>query len=94
MSDPADELEDKIDDLRQKMSTREEFIEILRLLLEDFQKNKATWENQTLEHYLAAMIAWSGSMDNYYLHRKMNLDASQPNWKVFADLLLAARVYE
>lgn len=77
----------------QKIETREEFISFLNYLRQDFVKNSKKWENQSLEEYLEAMQGWVSDMDGFYKNQGLVLPTPIP-WKVFANILFAARMYE
>lgn len=94
MSEHNDDIEDQIHDLRQRVKSKEDFLKILSLLREDLHINSKQWENNTLESYLEAMEAWAMVMEKYYAQRDVDVDLERPSWRVFADILLAARVYE
>jgi len=66
------------------------------LLREDLIKNEDGWENPTLDRFLEAMEAYTLDIDGYYknMHIDINVDAGNPPWQVFADILRGARVYE
>lgn len=87
-------IEAQIHALRQRVDSKEEFLELLDLLGRDARSNLKEWENDTVERYIEAMLAWATSMENYYRGRALDIDTSKPSWRIFADLLLAARVYE
>jgi hypothetical protein len=69
--------------------TREDFI----AFLSDFAAGSATWENNDLGSFLAAMKAWTEDMDGYYRNMGLPLPDA-PNWRVFADILNGASIYE
>ncbi len=69
------------------IKNRRDFEKFLELLYEDFKNNKNDWENLTLDHFLESLYA-----SNQDTTDKQNLE--QPTWKLFADLLLTAKVYE
>lgn len=86
----------KID--RQKVSqikTREDFIEFMNLFVTSIRSGGAI-ENNTVESYLDAMASWVEDMDGYYenmgIINEVHLEAI--NWRVFADILIAATMYE
>lgn len=83
------ELINKIETIR----TKEDFVGFLELLAQDFRSNPHEWENKSLESYLEAAASWTEDMDGYY--RNYNLPVPENvNWKVFADILMAAKMYE
>lgn len=75
-------------------SSRAEFVQFVHLLLEDFRTSGQEWENNTLESFLEALMASAADLDGYYQNFKINVDADKPSWRVFAEMLHAARVYE
>lgn len=62
-------------------------------LTADFRANGGTWENRELLSFLEAMGRWISDMERYYQNTSQEL-AALPPWRVFADILMAARVYE
>jgi len=76
------------------VNTRADFVQFLGLLRDDFNRHGADWENRTLDTYLEAMRAWSSNCDSHYRNTASDVNPDEPQWRVFADMLLAARVYE
>ncbi|MDX3004420.1 hypothetical protein PWY87_22215 [Kribbella solani] len=62
-------------------------------LADSFEENPDAWENGTLESYLRAWSAWLGDADGYF-ERKCEAFPQNPSWRMLAQMLLAARVYE
>jgi|SRR6266853_5496195 hypothetical protein len=59
----------------------------------DLTDNPDEWENPTLDRFLEAMAAWVAASDNYY----RNTGRPYPDnvsWRLFAEVLAAARSYE
>jgi len=73
--------------------TREDLVAFLEALSADYSTNKETWTNIDLASFLAAMSAWSEDMEGFYENGGEDL-ASLPPWRVLADILMAARLYE
>jgi GTPase SAR1 family protein len=80
--------------LEHKVVDRKSFIEFLSLLHNSYQENKADWENIDLDSFLEAMIRYSEDIQGYYDNTNQKIDADTPSWKVFADILLGAKIYE
>ena len=78
------------DDIR----TREDFIQFLENLLMAYQSEGKDWENNNLEDFLSSMMAYSKDIDGYYKNTNQHLDLDNPSWKVFADILIGATIYE
>jgi hypothetical protein len=76
-----------------EVATREDLVAFLKALNADFAANRGAWGNARLETFLEAMAAWSEDMDGYYESRGESL-VTLPAWRVLADILVAARVYE
>jgi len=83
-----------IEDFVEATESREDFEKFLSLLLADFEDEGESWENTGLDQFLEALHAYSGALESYYRNKGQMVDLERPTWKVFADLLLAARVYE
>ena len=73
--------------------SREDFVAFVRALSKDLRDNPTSWENSNLERYLEALGAWVEDMDGYYLNQGKPVP-QQPDWKVAADMLMAAKMYE
>lgn len=76
-----------------RIESREDFLRFLDALRNDYTANSDEWENADLPSYLEAMKAWTGDMDGYFRSRGIELPASIP-WSLFANILLAAKMYE
>jgi hypothetical protein len=75
------------------VNSKEDLAEFIAALRSDLSTNKDTWENPTLERFLEAMESWIRAMDMYYNNTGQTLPET-PGWKVFADILYAAKMYE
>jgi hypothetical protein len=73
--------------------SREDLVAFLEALAADFTANRGTWTNTDLSSFLDAMAAWSEDMDGFYATGGEDL-ATVPPWRVLADILMAARIYE
>jgi hypothetical protein len=70
-------------DLAKQIENKKDFDIFLQLFLEDYKKNAFNWENNTLEQFFEALYAYSKDIGDVNL-----------SWNFFANLLLAAKVYE
>ena len=52
----------------------------------------ASWENQAIPEYLAALGAWLADGDGFYANRKQVRPSNA--WQTIGDALLAATIYE
>lgn len=86
-----------IDDIVEKIETKDDFLFFLSCLISDHKNND--WENSNLNDYLSSMEGWLESMDGFYKNQQdlITLDKIHKNelsWKVFAQILFAATMYE
>ena len=84
---------DAVDCIKPEMS-KADFNLFLEQMLKEIQSGRGEWENNTLDRFLEAMLAWSNDADGYYKNFNLEIDHQVASWRVFADLLAAARVYE
>ena len=75
------------------IGSRDDFVALVKAMSKDLRENPSTWENASLESFLEALGAWVEDMDGYYINQGKPVP-TQPDWKVAADMLMAARTYE
>ncbi len=83
----------KLAERARAIQTREDLAAFVAELHADLETNPGEWTNTDLASFLAAMAAWIEDMDGYYQNTGQNLSELSP-WKVVADVLMAARMYE
>lgn len=76
-----------------EVESREDFVQFVKALSEDFRRNGESWENQRLDRYLEALAAWVADMDGYYQNSGETAPRNVP-WRFIAQVLLAATIYE
>lgn len=77
-------------DLAEQAKSKEDFIVFLKALLRDYETNKSKWENPNLEMYLEGMWGFLEDSTDKSLHK---VDFT-PSWKLFAEIMLTASIYE
>jgi hypothetical protein len=87
-------VNDKASKIAPTIQTREDFQQFLALLAEDYRTNGQEWENADIGSFLEALGSYSKDIDGYYKNTNQQVDASAPSWRVFAEMLCGARVYE
>ncbi|MEH2922322.1 hypothetical protein ACFFL1_14895 [Samsonia erythrinae] len=75
------------------ISSKDDLVKLISALAKDFKENPDEWENKDLSSYLEAVASWIEDMDGYYENTNQPIP-KDTNWKVFADILMAAKVYE
>lgn len=83
----------QLDMLVERIETREELVEFIRLLQKDLINNPEGWENDELASYLEAMAGWVDDMDGYYQNRGSEIPQTL-SWKHVGYILLASKTYE
>ncbi|HEY5751397.1 MAG TPA: hypothetical protein VIU12_35305 [Chryseolinea sp.] len=76
-----------------EIRSKEDFIKFVGDLILDLKTNPNTWENKNLDDYLEALQRWTGDMEGYYINNNLPVPENV-NWRIFADILMAARMYE
>lgn len=76
-----------------EISTKEDFINFVELLVSDLKNNPEDWTNKTLSEYLKGISSWTEDMEGYYQNNDIPIPKNV-NWKVFANILVAAKMYE
>ncbi len=74
--------------------TIQNFILFLNNFRKDLINNNSEWENKTLEDFLDAMSRYAEDIDGYYLNTNQKIDLTKIDFKVFADILCGAKIYE
>ena len=82
-----------VEQMVENVRSKEDFINFIQELSNDFKSNIKSWENRSVDNYLEAIADWVEGMDNYYIN--MNKPVPQNiHWKVLADIFMAAKMYE
>ena len=81
-------------DVRYPMNSRNDMIRFIYSLQDDLKAHPEQWENRDLDTYLGALAAFLGDADGYYRNAKADVDADVPSWRLLADCLQAAAVYD
>jgi hypothetical protein len=75
------------------IKNRQDLIDHLEEIRKDFSANGDEWENNNLENYLEALQAYFQDIEGYYKNRGEKIEDIEP-WRMFADALSGAVVYE
>ena len=77
-----------------EVTDKNTFIEFLKTFREDMVQNPDKWENSNLNDFLEAMTRYTEDIQGYYDNTNQDIDSEKPSWKVFADILKGASIYE
>jgi len=75
------------------IKTREDLASFIEELGRDLDTDPNGWENPDLPRFLDALAAWTRAMDACCQNQGKAAPTS-PEWKTFAEMLVAARMYE
>ena len=79
--------------MHEAITSKADFVNFVRSLKESFKEDPYSWQNDTLESFLGALEGFADDIDGYYLNRGENLP-EKPTWRMFAEILDAARIYD
>jgi hypothetical protein len=79
-----------LSDLASQANSRNDFIEFVEALKNDYLGDRERWQSWTVPDYLEAMEAYVGSA----IKSPFDETDFSPSWSLFAHLLLIASVYE
>lgn len=74
--------------------TRIEFVKFLKNFNEDFERKDESWQNRNISDFLEAMIRYTEDIQGYYDNMSMNVNADEPTWENFSNILKGASMYE
>lgn len=77
----------------ESLEDKQDFVDFVEILIIDMKENPDEWENNSLISFLEAIASWVMDMEGYYVNNNIPMP-KDINWKVFANILAAARVYE
>lgn len=77
----------------EKISSKQGFVVFVEMLTQDFKENSENWENNSLGLYLEGISSWTDDMEGYYENNKIDITKLN-QWQIFANILVAASVYE
>jgi hypothetical protein len=81
-------------DSNYEMNSRSDLIQFICALQDDLKQHPENWENSDLYSYLGALAGFLGDAHGYYRNKKEDVDPDVPSWRLLADSLQAATVYE
>jgi len=76
-----------------QINSKEDFVNFVELLVANLNTNPGEWANKTLSEYLESVAGWTADMDGYYNNNGLPIPKNIP-WKVFANILMAGKIYE
>jgi hypothetical protein len=86
---------DTLVDAAMGVTSKEDFIAFLGSFISNLRSNPDDLENADLESFMVGMQGFLSKSEKYYANTgQSDVDASMASWRIFADAIMAARVYE
>ncbi|WP_053179142.1 DUF7660 family protein [Pseudomonas kilonensis] len=85
---------DELCECAMAVSTREGFIDFVEMLSRDYVSNRDEWQNDTLDQFLLGLSGFANDMGGYYKNMGEAVDVDKITWRIAAEMLIAATVYE
>jgi len=86
---------DALVDRAKQLTSRDDFVAFIGELRQNLRDHPDEWENQTMELFLSGLHGFAANAAGYYANiGESDIDVDIPTWRGFADMLLAAKVYE
>ena len=82
-----------LQDLAKSVNERDDLVQLIQALAQDRRSQPQSWENDSLDRYLDALANWLADSEGYYRNQGREAPVT-PSWKTFAEMLMAARIYE
>ncbi|MDN5201004.1 hypothetical protein QQ008_06520 [Fulvivirgaceae bacterium BMA10] len=86
--------DENIDDGTIRVTDRESFSAFVSNLLNEYKKEGSKWENKRIEDFIEGISAYAQDIDGYYENMKFDTSSDTPTWRIFAQILKGATVYE
>ena len=82
---------DNIYNYLNKVTDKESFLKFMKALINDYRNNPDEWENDTIDYYLDAIMAW---IVDFSSCKRNDIDWDKIDYSVIAELFLAGKIYE
>jgi hypothetical protein len=83
----------KAQEMVDEIHSKADLIKFIEALADDLRRHPQSWENNSLDRYLAALSSWLADSDGYYRKHELR-PVIDPSWKTIAEMLIAAKMYE
>ena len=84
---------EELQELAAGIKSRQDLAAFVIELSRSYEEIGDFWENDRLDIFLEALGGWTEDMDGYFKNRG-EACPENPSWNLFAQMLLAAMIYE
>jgi hypothetical protein len=88
------QAKDDLYELARGVSSRSDLIAFIEALNADFVARRAEWANDRIDLFLGGLCGFTRDMGGYYENMGEVVDVETATWRMVAQMLLAATVYE
>jgi hypothetical protein len=88
-----DKMKPNLSAMARSVTTRDELVQFIRAMHLESEADPECWDNNRLTIFLEALSAWTDDMDGYFKNTGQSAPDG-PSWGLFAQMLMAATVYE
>jgi len=86
--------DENINDGTQNITDRKSFYEFAQDLLKEYETEGQNWEAKRIDSFIEGIASYAEDIDGYYRNMKFDTTAETPTWRIFAQILKGATVYE
>jgi hypothetical protein len=94
MRDKSDSSAKALTAAAKAVRTQADFVQFAQLLARNLKHHRSEWENDRLDHFVEALSRYANDVGGYYRNIGEERDLANPDWSVFATILMGAKVYE
>ncbi len=86
--------DENIDDGTIDIKDKETFINFVKSLKSDYENNNKQWSVNSIDDFIENIIAYAEDIDGYYKNMNFETSPKIPTWRIFAQILKGATIYE
>ncbi len=83
-----------MDDGTINIKDKKTFIEFVSKLHAEYKSNGKEWSVNTIDGFIENIAAYAEDIDGYYKNMGFEASPKTPTWRIFAQILKGATVYE
>lgn len=76
------------------IKNREDFTTFIQMILKEMETGELAPEPQSAEDLLRAIVAYTNDIGGLYKNMTSNATPEEPTWRIFAQILAGALIYE
>jgi hypothetical protein len=85
---------DELFEMARNVASRSDLVAFIEVLSVEYRARGDQWENNRLELYLNGLAGFTNDIGGYYRNMGETADPNNVTWRMVAEMLLAATLYE